>query len=463
MNNTLFPPPQVAYSGACNLVGTALGSKLPWYCSAVGICPSLTYNYTQLAVIQGLVNTMNSNAPTTAYINSQAQSINATENKLITPLILGRKAAELNMILNTTLANYTVVANKSAVLLSHLSNSTLSASLATLKNGYSSLVSGYLSLNLTSYSTTLASDLSSVRALYSQEAPVYAKIQTMAKNNTAIIIALQSQSNNPTLSELAFREDQLNLQVTTSIKSAAAMISNLTLVASQAKAQETISLDPSDSARGIDGPFATALASALGFSYPAAVASMPLFSMLLSLIISVILFGIVYGIYHTLSKHNRIRKNRNTAKAWRNLFLILLVIILIYLGITYYYASVANSNAPILLFSNTQAASKSIAIVLNGSITSGMTSCANILYNDSVAAGKTLTLAYISGTACSVNGATSTAGACLNSFVKKGTPFIMLTNSNVSGIKAYSMYGTALYAQGSSAFMDSCYPSFFVK
>lgn len=206
------------------------------------------------------------------------------------------------------------------------------------------------------------------------------------------------------------------------------------------------------------------LASALGFSYPAAAASMPLFAVLLSLIIGIIIFGLFYGMYLSLEKHHRIRKNRSTSKAWMTLFLILLVIILIYLGVTYYYAYVANSNAPILLFSNALTASNSIGIVLNGSTTTpGMTSCANILYNESLAAGKKPTLVYVSGTSCSIKGASTTSGACLNSLVKSGTPFIMLTNSNVSEIRAYSMYGTALYAQGNSNFMSYCYPSFFLK
>lgn len=465
--NPIFPAPASVDLSQCNAIGTqTLNTSLqgaPWFCNAVGFCEFLTYNYTQLAVIQTQVNLMNSNAPTATYVDAQAQAINTTEQNLITPLLLGKKAMELNTILNTTLANYTVVVGKSTALLTHISNSSLLASLTQLETDYASLKAGYLSLNLTTYSATVSSDLSSVVYIYNQQAPLYPRIVEMAKNNTALIIGLQSESNNPQLSALAFEEDQLNLQVNSRINSTSAITANLTKVNSGARALEAISVNPAASSRATDGPFATAMASALGFSYSAAVASIPLFASFLSLLIGLVVLIIIYAFYYSLKKSNRLRMNRNTSKAWRDLFAVVIVIILIYVGITYYYAAQANGNAPIALFTNAVYSSKSVGIVLNGTVTPGMLACASILGNETVALHKQPYVVYTAGNLCTINGNTTTTGACLNEFVAKGVPFIMLTSSNYSDIHAYSMYGTALYAQGNDAFMSSCYPSFFLK
>lgn len=462
-NNTVFPPPEAAFSGACNLIGTTQSYKLPWYCTAVGICPSLTYNNTQLAVLQGMINTMNGNAPTTNYINNIALSVNATETAIITPLIVGSKTVQLDKILNTTLANYTGVTAKATILLSHLNNASLAAALSNLENEYASLKSGYLSLNLTAYSVKVESNVSKVEALYAVEVPLYSRIQGLAKNNTAFIIALQSNSQNPGLAALAYRQDELNLQASSQINSSAALMANLTSVQGQAKSLEGISLNAANSARDTDGPFATSMARLLGFSYPAAVASIPLFASIQTLIIDGVIFLIIYGFYNTLRKHNRIQVNRRTSKAWRDLFIILLAIIVIHILITYYYASAANASAPISIFQNAVTPAKAVGIVVNGTVTPGMSSCANILYNETLSVGKTPTLAYVSRNACSIDGSLSTAGSCLNGFVFNATPFIVLTNANSSSIRAYSFYGTALYASGEQAFMSSCYPSFFIK
>lgn len=465
--NAVFPPPTTADLSQCNAIGSAtLNTSLagaPWFCNAIGFCEFLTYNYTQLAALQLQINNMNNNVPTSTTISTIAHNINVTENNLVTPLLLSKKNAQLSVILNTTLANYTSVVNKTSVLLSRLSNASLMNSLATLEQDYATLRSGYLSLNLTTYSAVVAASLSNVSSAYARQEPLYLKVQSMADNNTGFLIALQSVSNNPNASTLAFKQDQLNQQISSHINNAAAVTKNLSSIYAEGKALESIRISPADISRATDGPFATAVARAIDLPYYSAVGAMPLFASIPAIIIGLVILAVIYGIYYGLKKENRIRANRRTANAWRLLFAIAIVIFLIYVGISYVYSSQANSNAPIQDFLNAGIASTSQGIVLNGTVTPGMTRCANILYNESLKVNRNTVVAYVSGNKCTVNGTLETSSSCLNSFVDSGTPFIVLTTGNSSSMHVYSMYGTALYATGPDSFMDECYSVYLLR
>ncbi len=465
--NPIFPPPASVDLSQCNGIGTSnFNTSLKgaqWYCNAVGFCQFLTYNYTKLTVEQGLINTLNSNAPTASYVNTIAQNINTTEKNMVTPLLQAQKTSQLNNILNTTLANYTAVVNQSETLLTHISNESLLFALSRLQTDYSTLRSGYLSLNLTVYQSTLGSDLSNVTALYSHQEPLYKRIQLMADNNTGLLIAIQSITSNPNASALAFMQDKLNLQIGTHINNTGAISRNLSKVNADAKALQTIRVSAADLSRATDGPIATEIAKALSLPYFGAVGAMPLFATLPSLVIGLVILLIIYFIYWGLKKENKIMINRRTIGAWRLLFAIAIIVLIIYVGISYSYAAAANANAPIQDFLNAGIASSSQGIVLNGTVTPGMTRCANILYNQSLIVNQKTTVAYISQGKCTENGAVSTASACMNSFVDSGTPVIVLTSATNSSMRVYSMYGTALYASGSEQFMNSCYPVYLLR
>ena len=465
--NPIFPPPASVNLGNCNAIGSSLANaslaNAPWYCNAVGFCEFTTYNYTKLAVIQNMINTLNKDMPTSSYVDSKAVLINNTESSIIVPLISAQKAKELSSALNVTLAGYGLTVNETASLLSHISNASLSASLSSLEAGYSNLKQNYLSLNISTAANAVSANLTAVSSLYVKAKPAYAKILGIAQNITALIIALQSGTSNPAVASIAFKEDALNAVVGGKISNTAAVTKNLTTVQADAKSLETINLNPAELSRSTDGPFTALLAPALGLTYPAAVASSPAFGALLSLIIGIIALSLLYGFHVYLKKKNKVKLNPRTRRAWAMLFGLVILIVIIFVALTYYYAAAANSSAYIASFENAVQSSKGVGIVLNGTTSPSMISCANRLYNDTVGLGKTAKIAYVSGAQCSIGGKPYTSSQCLNSFVASGTPFVVLTNSSTESIKAYSMYGTALYASGDASFMASCYPALFVK
>ncbi len=464
--NPIFPPPTNADLSQCNGLGSStLNSSLkgsPWYCNAVGFCQFLSYNSTKLMLASELVSSMNEKAPSNSEIYTIAKSINETEAGTVTPLILAEKNRELAAILNTTLKNYTTTVNKATALLSHMANESLFVSLSVLKQDYATLNSGYLSLNLSSYPSIVALALSNVSTIYSRQETRYLSIVSTARNNTGFLLAVQS-SNNPNASLLAFRQEQLNSQIASYMSNPAAVTKNLTTISSEAKALGSIGFGPADLSRATDGPFASALAHALNLPYSDAVAAMPLLASIPSLLIGLLVLLFIYLFYYNLKKGKRIRVSSSTTRAWIILFVVVIILLLVYVGITYFYASQANSNAPLQLFLNAEANSNSEGIVLNGTVTQGMRNCSSILYNQATSLKKKVTVASISGGKCTVNGTISTAGSCLNSFVESSTPFLTLTSANSSSMHVYSMYGTALYASGSEAFMNSCYPALLLR
>ena len=466
--NPIFPPPpNIDFSqcpGAANANFNVAAQGAPWYCNSVGFCEFLTYNTTQLALANSLLANINSNAPTATYTQTKAQEINSTESSIIVPLIHSEKSAQLNLLLNTTLYNYSAIANQSRALLSRMSNQSLSDSLSMFDENLSALQSNYLAANIENYSLLLSAQLSRLNSTYRQQAVIYDRIKELAANNTGTLIALQSVDNSPNASTLAFRQNDLNSQITVHIDNASQMLKNLTAVAAASASLQGIRISPTEFSRAVSGLFATAVAKALSLDYYRAVASMPILASLPSLIIGLIIFFAIFAFYVYLKGRKKIVINRRTAGAWRILFIILFALVLVYWGITYLYAVQANSGAPIQDFLSAEIASKSIGVVMNGSITNGMTNCLNIISSRAEDLNQAPPkVAYISAGKCTTNGTVSLPGACLGSFVRSGIPTIVLTSSANSSMYVYSMYGTALYASGNDTFMNQCYAAYLLR
>ena len=466
--NPLFPPPSSVDFSQCQGFGSLTAnvpiSNGPWYCNSVGFCEFLTYNTTQLALANGILNGVNNNAPTTTYVANKAKEINSTEESIIIPLIRSTKTAELNNALNTTLANYTLIVNGSTLILSKISDSRLSAELAAVEANYTYLKNSYLNANIVNYTSIIAGELSRLNSEYTLQDSIYNHITNLAANNTGLLIALQSVSQSPNASTLAFRQNIINSQIATHISNTTSLLRNLTAISAEANALKGITISPTEFSRSVDGPFGKAAAEVLNLNYYQAVAAMPLLASLPSLIIGLIILIAIFLFYLQLKKHKRIVINKRTATSWKLLFIILLVLVLIYWGVTYLYALQANAGAPISDFLNAELASKSIGIVVNGSTTSGISSCINIISERASKLNETLPkIAYLSGNKCEINGNTSSSGACLNTFVHKGTPVIFFTQAQNSSMSVYSMYGTAMYASGNNAFMNECYPAYLLR
>ncbi len=452
--NELFPPPAGANFGSCT------ASSGPWYCDAVGFCLAPTYNQALLNNLNNSIANLENVLPTDAHIMQIAENASNIEQVYIGPTVEKAKKAELNGILNTTLLGYPSILNNTSALLSHISNSTLSEMLASLKSNYSLITTDYLTLNLTEYNRSIEHQLTTLKSAYQTLNSTYSKILLEAKNNTAILLSAEaSGAHSGELATLAFQEAGLN-------RLAASQISNVTLLQSEmlALSKKAAAYAPGLSlegfSRGVDGPFAGAIIAAAGIPYYSGIGLIPALSALLSLIISIILLAALY-IYtnHGKGAMHKGRKGREIPP----IIYAAIGVAIIYILATFALASAANNSAPLTLFSRALHSSSAIGIAINGSSTQQMQQCVSKLSADISSLGKKPVMLSINGEACTENGNIETKDICIGSFAKSSEPVIMLTNANSSYLNLYSMYGTVMYAGGNASFMNSCYPDIFLR
>ncbi len=468
-HNPLFPPPASADFASCSPAGSItfnLSSESgSWYCNAVGYCGFTTYNSTMLSKIQVLVNSINSQLPSQSAVSAMAGKIVAYENTYITPAIAARQHSLLESAINTSLSGFNVTINSSNALLTHINNATLAAAVAAVRSNYSNLVNNYSQLNITRYVQGISSSLGSIKQLYEKLNSTYSAALSEAKNNTAVLIALQlnGDKSNKTAA-LSFDEQQLNQKLEGQVSNITEIKANLGAIAAQLPALgSSIDLSPEALSRAIDGPFATYLAGALGMSYKSAVGAVPAFSALLSLIIGLILVAILFIMYERLNHRHRLRHDRRASHAWRMLFVVAIVLVLIYVLITYAVASAANATAPESAFNNALTASHSIVIAINGTVTQALSNCAVQVSEYAHQRNYTANTIYLSGAECAGSGSIMNASQCLNQYARLNVPVMLLTQSNGSEISIYSMYGTVMSVIGNQQFINSCYASFFVR
>ncbi len=471
-DNPIFPPPSSASFTGCTPAGSlavnlSSGSG-EWYCNAVGYCMSTTYNSPLLAQAQAKMAVIESQLPTASRIQQFADNISTEEGVYVTPVLARQKGSILARALNTTLSGINATLNASAELLARVVNSSLSARTSALQSNYTYLVSNYPQLNITTYAQGLSSQLSALRQSYSKLNATYSSVLGEAKNNTAVLITLQlSGDNSNQTSALSFREQQINQQLQSQVSSStlSSIKSELDSISSRIPALGSqIDLSPEALSRAIDGPFVSFIAGATGMSYASAVAAAPVLSALLSLIIGLILLALLYIWYLSLSGRKRIRHNVNVHRAWRILFIVVLVLVALYVAATYAVASAANSGAPISAFTGAMSSSHAVVIAINGTQTASLSACAAQITSYASQRNVTTKTIYLSGASCSGNGGVMNTSECLNEYARINVPVIMLTQaSGASGISIYSMYGTLVRAYGDSNFTSSCYVGYFAR
>jgi hypothetical protein len=123
--NGLFAPTNVTNAMLSQCVFYPNPSTAPWYCFAFGYCNALTYNFSILNNITSIMERINSMPIQESQLYLVAYNASVTEGKYIAPILYMRKTAELNKILNVTLANYSSIVNGSQLVLGHISNASL--------------------------------------------------------------------------------------------------------------------------------------------------------------------------------------------------------------------------------------------------------------------------------------------------------------------------------------------------
>ncbi len=460
--NPVFPPPQNANYALCSPSKPA--TSQPWFCSALGFCQFLTYNYTILGNMQNYLNKIDGLTLSSSQIYAMAQGISTNENNYTAVILASDELKQMNAILNTTLSGYNGIASGSAALLLKINNATLATKLSTANANYTLLLTSYTTVNMTQLSNTIARQYAALKSVYLQLNASYSSAVSTSRNNTALLLELESESSVPQQSAVALsiRETQLSAQLSSRPSDINALSSNFTALNTEIKAVPHSNNLLADMARAIDAPLVSALGGAGSFS--SGVREAPLISIIPAIIIAAIILILFYRSFHRLNRRQRIRMHGHARRNWRILSAAVVIVLLIYIIMAYSASVAANGSAPLSAATAAIQASSTVAVAINGTSNPSLVSCENTIASALAHEGKKVIKVTMSGGLCgTVSGAVQTPDQCLAQYASSGVPVIILTNSSFNTITAYSFYGTILSQSGNQQFTDSCLASLFLK
>ncbi len=467
--NPVFPPPPSADYSQCVGYGASTSNVIsnggPWYCSSLGFCQFLTYNYTLLGNIQTYLNQVSALPTSPAQIGQIALSISTNENVYVLPLLSAQKLSQAKHIENTTLLGYNRTITSATLLLTHLSNKTLSTDIIRIRANYTQLSNNYVQANLTKLNKTLGSEYYNLKTAYGGLNSTYNVALGLASNNTVLLIELQTGNNapSPASTALSFRQAEMNQQLAGNISNIAQTDSQLKTINTQSK---SISNNPSfvqQSSRVIDAPVVGAILSSINAPYSTALSYAPILSIIPALIVGVIILVVLVMFRSSLTKNRRIAYNQRTARNWQLLFGFVIVLVLLFVLASYVTASGASTKAPISSFISAVHASKTVIIALNGTNSTSMISCATKVKNAITALNKTPQIITMSGIACNNGQPLETVDKCMSYYASHNEPVVIFTNSSADSISAYSYYGSVLSVNGDTSFMNTCIASTMIR
>jgi len=459
--NPIFPPNNVTSSQIATCVNYPVLTSAPWFCSALGFCEGLTYNYSLLNVMSKEIQGLNALPISNQNIFSLAVSASQKEMLYLYPVLSKQRLAVLGHELNTTLASYNSTLQNAEQLLSHVSNSLLVSQLNLLVKSYSALVQNYMSENISEQANATAKLLGNVSKTYALLNSSYSSAVALAGNNTAKVLEAQlTNANQSGLAGLAFEELNLNSELAGSnISNITGIRASLLAVSHKLQHYSFSAFGLASIARAVDGPFLRPLAYSLHAPYSTAVALSPLLGTLFSLIIGIVIIFAFFFVRSYFKLHRRLVMNKRTARNWRILFELIVVVVVVYVVATYAVLAYANSYAPFSAFSSAVSHSHDLVIAINGTPTLNAYECASKIGVEATAMNKTPTLISIINGVCTVGNSTMNVSTCMNYYAVHNIPVIMLTNSSNFGISIYSLYGTVMNARGNATIQQACYPA----
>ena len=465
--NSIFPPTaNITADVVANCAYYQSSASSPWYCTAVGFCGNLDYNYTKLDYIQGLLNGIDALPISSAEIQQVADNASANANRYVMPLVSQQQQARLVQLLNETLPGYGQLVSNAGSLLTHVSNSSLSFDLATITANYDNVTANYETTNFTVANRTLSAQYAALEKVYAKVNATYSVLMGRVQNNTAKLLELQvNGAISPAVANLAFEQFALNGQAFSG-----ALGGNLGTLSAQANAiaqrlssYSIGSISLVELARSVDGPFIVVAASSMGLGYSDAVNLAPLLGALLSLIIGAVLFALVLLYRARMHRHHKVVLNHRTRRNWTIVLCFLLVLVLLYVLATYVLLSYASSSAPFGAFAAALGPSKQVAIAINGTSTPDVQACVGAITSALGASNRTTTIVTFNGGLCNMNGITGSVDSCMSAFAGTGVPVVVLTESATQSMAAYSLYGTKLLVSGPAQSMDSCYVQYLLR
>ncbi len=464
-NSTLFE-----YTGSLNLASICPpyqgSASAPWYCTAIGLCQNLNYNYTKLSMIQTLLAKINMQPLSSSQIYATALNVSNNETTYVLPVLSKQKLAQLGLLINATVPGYATLVNNTRILLIRFPNATLQTDLSSMQSAYKNATTNYLTENFSKTNVTLAAQYAALNAEYTKLNSTYGAVITKSENNTAKIIELElSGMTSPKLSDLALTEMMLNVAAATgsSTGNVTTLNTQLSVVASQLSQYSIYPITLTEIARAIDAPFIRSFAITTGLSHASGVSLAPLLGSLLSLIIGIVVIVAIMFYRSYLNAHHRLRVTPQTEKHWRFAITVIAGLVILYFILTFVLLSGASSSAPFGAFKSTYSSSKFVVIATNSTPDASELACANQMSARASLAGKKPIIASFSGGVCRAGNTTGTVDSCLGVFANSNIPVVILNNSAHSSLTLYSLYGTVLSANGNDTVMNSCYASLLLS
>ena len=453
--NPIFPLPSSYNLGSLYSTCTSYSStNQPWYCVDIGFCQLLNFNITLMYGIQSTIAQLQASPLSSTGLSSATANSLLVSKSYVGAVISSKENASFRAFLNASEPQYNSIVQKSQALLGMFSNSSLSAALLALESTFNTVLTSGASQNITASNTLFANALSKANAAYAAAYSVFSPVYDLAQSNNYLIAVDQlSYVRMPaSLARLALEQQEINARIDSGLNQSQlpAELQQMTSVSAGLSLLKPVTLG--SMVKAFDGAIIGALLTGTA-PISAKNSSAAMYAAAVSLVIGAVIVLLFYVLVYSRMKRNRkIRLHPRAKKAWRALFIVLGILVIVYAVATYSDASSANTLLPLSGFINAVASGKSVAIVLNNTDAS-MQACSGAVQSSLIGMNKTVYVISIrNGTCTSTN--QSFSGACLGEVA--GSMPVVLMSSGASGIAYKGLYGHVLYASGAAASGASC-------
>ena len=463
LENPVFPAPSNITLSTISSVCPQYASQLngPWWCYANGYCSGTTFNYTLLGQVDGQLSTLQSLPVSYSAVSSISANSTALVNSYLFKQTAMQETVQFNAFIASILPSYNSTVANVTSLVNHIKNATLSTELQQLVSVFATIRGKGINQNMTVAEKLLSGDIANVSSTYRTFSRLYGGAFSIASNNTySILVKELSFRNTPlSLSTLAARQEQINALLSQGVNTseAASLQANLNSI----KGSLSLIINPLYGAslvKGFDGGFITSMLSGSTEPIPAKLAGGIGDATVLSLVIAVALFLLFYMfVYRRLKARHKLKLSHRTMRAWRMLFIAIFVIAIIYVSLTYVYASNATRFLPFDSFVGALKSSANVYMVYNSTANSSVISCINSAKATLQNLGKNAVTVELKNYSCAASSDSSLAGtSCLDKIIGSGQPVVIISPGANSSMVYKGLYGRVLYAAGAAASGPSC-------
>jgi len=261
------------------------------------------------------------------------------------------------------------------------------------------------------------------------------------------------------LANLASKEQLINVQLNSGVNASTANALLVQLKSIRSSLSYTLTpISLASAVKSLDGGFVSSLVSGSNASIPAKLSSGAIYAALLSLVIAVAIFLLFYLlVYHRLTSRHKIKSSNRVKRAWRSLFIAMLIIAAVYVALTYIYASSAVGFIPLASFVSSLKGNSNVFIAFNSSANSSVAECASTLRSTLQSLGKNVQIITLKNYSCvSSSNSTLIGTECMNKIIASMQPVVLINQGSNASIVYKGMYGTVLHASGSLASGAAC-------